>query len=63
MSWRAFNPVAGGVSSIGELLPAWHILETETVTTAPRREYALHGEFILDGTLNLEEDSRLIIEA
>jgi len=56
----------GGDDSLVALnaLPLWNIIVDEVVTVPTRREYAVHGDLVLDGTAEiiLEGTARLVVE-
>lgn len=43
--------------------PVWNIKSDIEIIVPECQEYALHGEFVLDGELILEAGARLILEA
>tara|TARA_R110002153_G_C13332612_1_gene498621 strand:- start:37684 stop:38433 length:750 start_codon:yes stop_codon:yes gene_type:complete len=51
--------IAGG----GDGFVQWYIKSTETVTIPSCKEMAVHGEFVLDGELIIEENARLRLES
>lgn len=65
MAWLIVDPFTdggGGTPSDSDWLPYWHIIVGETVTVPTRKEYALHGELLLEGTIHLDGSSRLRME-
>lgn len=63
MAWLIVDPFADGGSgpppSDSNWLPWWHIIAGQTVTVPTRKEYAVHGELLLEGDLVLEGTARL----
>ena len=51
----------GGTPSDERDLP-WWVLSTEVKILADREQAAIHGEFVLDGTVILEGSAQLVIE-
>lgn len=60
MAWCPFDPV--GAVLPGEGLPFWHIISGEVIVVPTRREYALHGQLLLEGELRLQGTARVRIE-
>ena len=60
MAWCPFDPVGAVLPGAG--LPFWHIVDGEIIVVPTRKEYALHGEQLIEGELRLEGTSRLRIE-
>jgi len=40
----------------------WHITVTETKALADREQTSIHGEFVLEGTVELKGSAQLVIE-